>query len=399
MTSLIPRPLDGVKVLDLSRFIAGPHAALLMGDMGADVVKVESRSGEPSRRVNPKINGESTYFMALNRSKRGVVLDMRNSAGLDVLGRLIAQADILIENFRPGTLDEMGFTKDRIKQLNPQLIVVSISGYGQTGPYAQRGCFDSVAQAMSGLSSLTGDPEGTPMRAAFYVGDYGAALHATIGALLAVISRAKSGKGQHVDISLVESLVSMTTTFVPGYTGADVIPTRDGNGNSHAAPADLFETADGHVQIAASTDDLFRSLTTVMGRPDLLLDERFSSHGARVSNSKALKQVINAWTRSFSKQQLSELLARGEVPAGPVLKIAEVVENEQLRDRNFFAEIDHPVAGKAEFPGPVIRLSDTPALIERAAPLLGQHNGEVLSDWIGVHGDELDQLRHQGAFG
>jgi len=393
------RPLCGVKVLDLSRFVAGPHAALMMGDMGADVVKVEGLGGEPSRRLAPLIHGESTYFMALNRSKRGMVLDLRSPAGRDVLRALMQKADILVENFRPGTLAEMGFPAEEIEKINERLIVVSISGFGQSGPYASRGCFDSVAQAMSGLTALTGMPDAPPVRAGFYVGDYGAALHATIGALLALTVRARTGKGQHVDVSLVESLLSMTTTFIPGYLGAGVVPERDGNGNSHAAPADLFEASDGHVQIAASTDGLFHSLTQAMGRPELESDPRFASHTLRVANAKALNAEVNAWTRQHTKRELGEMLSAHEVPAGPILTIPEVVQDEQLRHRGFFAEIDHPVAGSVGFAGPVVRLSRTPASAAQPAPLLGQHTEEVLREWLGASAQEIGEMRTRGAFG
>lgn len=393
------RPLQGIKVLDLARFVAGPHAALMMGDMGADVVKVEGLGGEPSRRLAPLIHGESTYFMALNRSKRGMVLDLRSTAGRDVLRELIQRADILVENFRPGTLAEMGFSPEELEAINERLIVVSISGFGQDGPYASRGCFDSVAQAMSGLTSLTGMPDAPPVRAGFYVGDYGAGLHATIGALLALTSRARTGKGQHVDISLVETLLSMTTTFIPGYLGAGVVPERDGNGNSHAAPADLFETSDGHVQIAASTDGLFHGLTQAMGRPDLESDPRFCSHSLRVANAKALNAELNAWTRQYTKRELDALLTAHEVPAGPILTIPEVVQDEQLRHRKFFTGIDHPVAGNVEFAGPVIRMSRTPARATQPAPLLGQHTEEILHDWLGASAQDIGEMRSRGAFG
>lgn len=393
------RPLSGIKVLDLSRFVAGPHAAMLMGDMGADVVKVEGLGGEPSRRLAPLIQGESTYFMALNRSKRGLALDLRSPAGRELLGDLIQQADILIENFRPGTLAEMGFDAPTLDALNERLIVVSISGYGQDGPYATRGCFDSVAQAMSGLTALTGTPDGPPVRAGYYVGDYSAGLHAVIGALLALNARSHSGKGQHVDVSLVESLLSMSTTFIPGYLGAGVAPERDGNGNSHAAPADLFETSDGHVQIAASTDGLFHSLTQAMGRPELESDPRFATHTLRVQNAAALNAELNAWTRRFTKKQLSALLSEHEVPAAPVLTIPEVVQDEQLRHRGFFTAIEHPVAGAVEFAGPVVRLSQTPAIATQPAPLLGQHTDEVLRHWLGASEDDIRALRGRGAFG
>lgn len=392
-------PLAGLRVLDLSRWIAGPHAALMMGDMGAEVIKIESPEGDPSRNSGPFIQGESTYFMALNRSKLGLALDLRSESGKAVLRELIDKADILVENYRPGTLTEMGFSDVVLQKLNPRLITVSISGFGPTGPYAERGCFDSIAQAMSGLQGLTGLPDGAPVRAGYYVGDYSAALHACIGALLAVIGREKTGLGQRVDIALVESLLSMTATLVPGYLGAGVSPERMGNSNSHAAPAGLFQARDGAVQIAASADGLFNALALAMDRPDLAHDARFSSNAGRLANNDALTAEIQAWAGSMGQKELMARLVEFKVPAGPVMTIADIVDDPQLRHNGFFAEIEHPVAGRAEFAGSPIRLRGTPADVSRPSPGIGQHRQQVLESWLGLSAPEIKNRQDSGAFG
>lgn len=392
-------PLSGIRVLDMSRWIAGPHAGLILGDMGADVVKVETPAGDPSRLSGPHVNGESTYFMALNRNKRGVTVDTRSAEGIELLGRLIAEADVLIENFRPGTLAEMGLGPEKLEQLNAGLITVSVSGYGQTGPQSQEGCFDSVAQAVSGLQSVTGQADGPPVRAGFYVADYSAALHAALGAVLALFARERGGGGQQIDVSLVESLLSLSATFIPGYAAAGVAPSRQGNRSIHAAPADVFETSDGFVQLSASTNSLFAALAEAMGRPEMLSDERFATNALRLQNIESLTYEIAAWTRSTSSDEVLTALRRSGVPVGKVATVEDVLHNPQLRHREFFATIEHPIAGAVEFAGPVVRMSASPVPEMRPSPGLGQHNARVLRDWLGLAAEDVEELHSRGAFG
>jgi crotonobetainyl-CoA:carnitine CoA-transferase CaiB-like acyl-CoA transferase len=391
--------LSGLRVLDLSRWIAGPHCALMLGDMGADVVKVETPGGDPSRDSGPYVNGESTYFMALNRSKRGMVVDTRTPAGMEVLKRLIAEADVFVENYRPGTLAGMGLDDSVLHQLNPRLITVSVSGFGPDGPYANRGCFDSIAQAMSGLHSVTGVPGGEPMRAGYYVADYAAALHACIGTLLALVTRQHTGVGQRVDIALTESLLSMTSTLIPGFQGAGVVPERLGNGSSHTSPAGLFLTKDGHVQMSASSTAMFHSLAVAMGREELASDPRFISNKTRLENDGALKAEIQAWTSLRTSAEVVECFEQHKVPCGPILTISDIMKDPQLRHRGFFKEITHPVAGPVEFAGSPVRLSKTPLQVKRPSPTLGQHNTEVLQSWASMSDRAIADFAQRGAFG
>ncbi len=393
------KPLSGVRVVDLSRWIAGSHVALMLGDMGADVIKVETPSGDPSRLSGPFINGESSYFMALNRSKRGVVLDLRNPDDLRLLGALLGKADVLIENFRPGTLAEMGFGKEALEKLNPRLITLSISGFGQTGPYAQRGCFDSVAQAMGGLMAVTGEPDAEPMRAGLYVADYSSALHGVIGVLLALTARSHTGRGQAVEVALVESLLSMTATMIPGYAGAGVLPGREGTSNPHASPVGLFRASDGYVQISASSTALFVGLCRAMGAPQLAKDPRFITNQDRLDNAPALKAEISRWTETRTRQEIMDQLVANGVPAGPVVEMSDIIQDPQLRHRKFFAAITHPVAGEVEFAGPVVRLADTPGLAVRPSPTLGQHTREILREWLGMSDDAIEVAVSRGGSG
>jgi crotonobetainyl-CoA:carnitine CoA-transferase CaiB-like acyl-CoA transferase len=371
----------------------------MLGDMGADVVKVETPSGDPSRDSGPFVQGESTYFMALNRSKRGIVIDTRTQAGIEVLKKLIAEADIFVENFRPGTLAEMGLDDGVLQTLNPRLITVSVSGFGSDGPYASRGCFDSIAQAMSGLHSVTGVPDGEPVRAGFYVADYAAALHACIGTLLALVTRQHTGVGQRVDIALTESLLSLTSTLIPGFQGAGVAPDRLGNGSAHSSPAGLFATQDGYVQMSASSNALFRSLTAALDRDDLASDPRFATNQARLANDAALKTEIQRWASLRPSAEIVERLEKFKVPCGPVLTVSDIVKDPQLRHRGFFKEITHPVAGTVEFAGSPVRLSRTPAQVKRPSPTLGQHTTEVLQSWASLSEKSIAEIAQRGAFG
>jgi len=384
--------LTGVKVLDLSRWIAGPHAALMLGDMGADVVKVESGSGDPSRLSPPQLEAESSYFLALNRSKRGLALNLRSQGGMIVLKRLIAEADVLIENFRPGTMSKMGLEIDELLAEHPGLIVVSISGYGQDGPRSQQGAFDSIAQAASGLHAMTGQAEGPPVKAGFYVADYSAALHATIGVLAALRARDETRLGQHVDIALVESILSMSATLVPGYVGAGVEPTRVGNGSIHNAPVGVYECTNGYVQLSASTDALFEQLCSAMHIAYLLEDARFASNAGRMEHSEALDRILAEWTSTRTTSEVAAVLDSAGVPASPIKGIAEIMQDEQLNARKYFVKQQHPVAGSVTLAGTPIRFSRTPSDTTRPAPTLGQHSEEVLQDWIGLSPDEAVAL-------
>lgn len=375
-------PLRGVKVIDLSRWISGPHAAMILGDLGADVIKVETPKGDPARLSGPYMNGESTYYMALNRNKRGVQLDLRHTPDMETFKSLLREADVFIENFRPGTLKMMGLDDEELMAINPDLIVISISGYGQTGPKAQRGVFDAVAQSLSGLHAMTGDPRARPMKAGFYVGDYSAGLHAVIGALAGLAARRGDAAGfQHVDISMVESLLSLSATLIPGYFGMGEIPERTGNRNMHAGPADVFDSVDGYVQVIASTDAHFAALCDAIGRPELARDARFCSRDLRAENIEAITDIIAEWCATRRSQDIEELLDDAGIPVAKLATIDEIARDEQLIAREFFVEVEHPVSGTVTLAAPVVRShgSEPPM---RPAPTLGEHTDEVVRDWL-----------------
>lgn len=383
--------LADVRVIDLSRFIAGPLCGMLLGDLGADVVKVERIGGEDARHIALDENGQSLYTNWYNRNKRAMQLDLRTQAGLDVLDDLIAGADVLLENFRPGTLDDMGLTPERLDELNPRLIVTSVSGFGQDGPWARRAAFDSVIQAMSGLMSLTGTTDTGPSLAGMFAADHIAALYSTIGTISAIHERKSSGTGQRVDVALLDALVSCMGMASPTYLANGELFPPIGSRDRFTAPSQAFATADGHVWISAGSNKLFHSLCDVVGDARLLSDG-FGSPASRVANRDELADLITAWTVRHTTSKLCELLEQSGIPFGPVATMDEVVSSEHAKHRELVLTAEHPTAGEVLMPGMTIKLSETPAAVRRPPPAIGEHTDEILRELCGRTPAEIEHL-------
>ena len=377
--------LAGLRVLDLSRFIAGPYCAQLLGDQGADVVKVERpNGGDDTRGVHPQVEGESLYFMAFNRNKRGITLDFRDPADQKRLRALIRKADIVIENFRPGTMEKMGCGYETLRELNPRLIMVRISGFGSEGPLADQPCFDIIAQAMSGIMSITGEPDRMPMKAGTYLVDYATALYATIGVLSAVEARHRTGKGQLVEVNLLDSAMSMLMTGIPEALMLDRNVNRLGNRDLFTAPANSYQAADGiWVQISAGNQGHFARLAQAMEKPTLVSDPRFATVALRMENIDAIDAIVAGWAAEHSADEILAKLNAAEVPSARIATVAEAVRNPHIVARKTIVEVNHPRAGAVTLQGPIISLSETPPAIRRPAPMLGEHADEVFADWLG----------------
>lgn len=388
-------PLEGIKVLDLSRFIAGPHCTKILGDMGADVVKVEKAGyGDDSRHFPPFQNGESLYGMALNRNKRSITLDFRHPEAKALLLDLAKEADVLVENFRPGTMESMGCGWDVLSAINPGLIMVRLSGFGQDGPYALRPGFDGIAQAMSGLMSLAGDPDGPPMLAgAFYI-DYMTGMYGANATLAALMARAKSGEGQVVDVALLDSAVSVLTTALGSQADQGITPSRTGNRDRYSSPANVFRTKDNdYILIVSGTNPLFERICTLIGQPELVRDERFLTVPLRLQNASQIEAIVQEWCGSHDTQSILDGLNEHGIPACKVATLDEVVQNPQLHHREQLVELDHPKAGKITVAGVTMHLSDTPLTIKRPPPMLGEHTDEVLGEWLRLSTEEIFSLR------
>ena len=370
--------LSDVVVVDLSRVYAGPYCTMILGDMGATVIKVEQPGkGDDTRQFGPpSIEGESAYYLGLNRNKHSITLDFYNPAHKQRLLELIETATVLVENFRPGTLERQGLGYEALRVLNPGLIYCSISGYGQDGPYANRPGYDFVAQAESGIMSVTGDVDGEPQRVGSPVGDISAGMFACMSILAALYVRKSTGKGQHIDISLFESAASLLGNVASNYliSGEDAV--RYGNGHPNIVPYQAFRTRDGYIVVACGNDRLYQSFCSLLGRDDLAADPRFTSNPQRVRNRKELIPTLqNLILQRDTADWLVELRAAG-IPCGPINTVRQVFNDEQLHARGFIWECDHPTAGPIKLSGSPIHLSDTPTRLYKAPPLLGEDNEE-----------------------
>jgi crotonobetainyl-CoA:carnitine CoA-transferase CaiB-like acyl-CoA transferase len=397
-TPLQPGPLDGLRVVDLARFIAGPYCAMLLGDMGADVVKVEPPGrGEHSRAFGPFVEGESLYTMVFNRNKRSLSLDLRADAGKQVLRELLVKADVLVENFVPGTLEAMGFGWEALHALNPRLILTRISGFGQSGPLSRKPCFDVIAQATSGLMDITGDADGRPTMAGTYVVDYSTGMYATIGTLGALQARERTGQGQVVDVALLDAAMSMLMTAIPEQLLLGRTMSRRGNRDRYGAPANTFPTRDGEwVHLATAGDAMFKALAVSMGQPELADDPRFRDNAARMENVEALEAQITDWTGTLTAAELIGVLQSIGVPSAKVARVSELVQHPQLAHRGQIVDLPHPKAGRVPMQGFSVHFGHTPMRLNRAPPTLGQHTDEVLSEWLGVTSGRIAELRTAG---
>ena len=391
------RALAGVRVLDLSRFVAGPFCCQILGDHGADVVKVEKPDGEPARHMPPFVQGESLYFLAYNGSKRGITVNQRSPEGLELLRKLMAKADIVVENFRTGTLEKMGLDYGPLAAINPGLILVSISGFGTQGPYIGRPAFDEIIQGMSGLASMTGESGGPPTLTGTYVADFVTGLYAAIGALVALHLREQTGRGQWVQTNLLDSLVSILNTSVSRYLLTGQAPRRQGNRNPLIAPGNIYQARDGHITLEVLTQDMWEDLARAIGREELIRDPRFVDVVRRQQHADALDREVQAWMGTRSVEEIVSTMERSSIPCGPVLDIPALVKDPQLQANQTVVEVEYPPLGRVPVLAPPIRLQNEASPRRGRPPRLGEHTEEVLAAWLGLTAGEVESLRTAGA--
>ncbi len=388
--------LDGLRVLDLTQVMAGPFCSMLLCDMGADVIKVEPPAGDSTRRMPGGVGSDSPSFNAVNRGKRGIVVDLKQPAGRDAVQRLAAVSDVLVENYRPGVLEKFGLDYAELSRRYPRLVYASISGYGQTGPSAGKGGFDLVAQGVSGLMSVTGEAGRPPVKAGIPVTDLGAALFAVAGILSALLARARTGRGQLVDTSLVDAGVALSVWEATQYFSGRGVPERLGSAHRMNAPYQAIRCADGHVTIGAANDRTYRRLCEALAHPEWADDPEYRDDTHRIRNRDALAARIEAVMETRPRAHWIERLEAHGVPCGPINDYAEVLADSHVRARELVVETDHPTLGRIETLGTPIKLSETPLAPGRPAPRLGQHTDEVLVD-AGFGAEEIAELRRAGA--
>lgn len=393
-------PLQGIRVIDFSQILAGPFCTMLLADMGADVVKVEKpNGGDDTRRYGPPfIEGESAAFLTLNRNKRSIVLDLKSEQGLGVVRRMLADADVMLHNFRPGVVERMGLGYADVSALNPAIVYCAVSGFGATGPYSQRAGFDLVAQGMSGLMSINGFPDAPPAKVGVPMADLNTGMFCAYGILTAYINRLATGKGQHVDASLLESGMAYTLYESATYFATGEVAGPLGSAHRMIAPYQAFATQDGYINIGAANQNNWERMCRAVGRDDLLDDARFASNPERMVNIQNLTPIMEETFRTQTTAHWVEVLERAGVPCGPIYNIEQVYADPHVQSRDMAVELQHPKAGGIRNIGVAVKLSDTPGSVRTPAPLLGQHTDDVLTEF-GYADAEIAALRQSGALG
>ena len=387
--------LSDIKVLDLTRVLAGPYATMLLADLGAEIIKIEQpEKGDDSRAFGPYKNGESAYFMSINRNKESITLNLKAPEGKEILKELVKQVDILVENFRPGTMEKLGLGYDVLKEINPRLIYASSTGYGQTGPYSQRPAYDAVVQAMGGIMSITGQPDGVPTRVGTSIGDITAGLFCAAGILAALHERERSGVGQMVDVAMLDCQVAILENAISRFEFTGEIPHPIGNRHPSIVPFEPFDTLTTPIMLAAGNDRLWVTLCGLM-ELDLADDPRFKTNPLRNENYAALRPILAERFMTKTAEEWQQMFDDAGIPCGPINTVDKVVTNEQVVAREMILEVVHPTAGATRIPGIPIKLSRTPGEIRLPAPVLGAETEKILTRCLNLTPEQIAALREK----
>jgi crotonobetainyl-CoA:carnitine CoA-transferase CaiB-like acyl-CoA transferase len=386
------QPLSGARVLEFGQAVSSPLCTMLLGDLGADVVKVEPPHGDAARGYGPPfVAGESPYYLSVNRNKRSTAINIKHADGARIVRQMCEQADIIVTNFRPGVMDRLGIGYDSLKDINPGLVFCQVTGYGPTGPFAHQPAYDQVAQGMSGLMSVTGTTESGPIRVGVAIGDVLAALHATVGVLGAWIQRQSTGQGQRVDTSLLGAILGILTYQTGRYLADGSEPQREGNDHPVAAPYGAFSASDGQINISIASETMWRRLAEVLGHPEWVDDPRFATNAYRVGNRQAINELVNEALSTGTVDEWVTKLNEAGVACGPIWTIGQALESEQVAHLGIVQQVEHDLAGQIPLIGPAISMTQTPMVIRRPPPLLAQHTADVLAE-IGFLESDIERL-------
>jgi len=389
------KPLEGLKVIDLTTALNGPFCTMILADYGAEVLKIEPLGGEQCRTWGPldEKSGESGFFNYVNRNKKGATLNLKTEKGLQMFYELVKDADILVENYRGGVTKKLKIDYETIRKINPNIIYSSGSGFGQYGPITHRPCYDIVAQAMGGMVNLTGFKDTDPVKVGPSVADHVAGIYLAVGTLLALHHRDVTGEGQHVDVAMFDTIFSLLENALVNYTVGGFISQRNGNVDPSIAPFDIFKCKDGFVALGVGNDKLFQNFCHTIGHEELLEDPRYTTNELRCQNYVPdLQNVIIGWCEQYTKSEVEAIMDEAGIPCGPVLDVKEAIEHPHIQARDMMVHCEHPTAGDQYFQGCVMKLSETPGSVDFASPLLGQHNAEI----FGLTEEEVAQLKEEG---
>ncbi len=392
-------PLTDLRVIEMGQLLAGPFCGQLLADFGAEVIKLEQPGvGDPMREWGrEKPHGKSLWWPVVARNKKSVTLNLREEAAQDIVRSLVAQADILVENFRPGTLERWGLGYDVLSAINPRLVMVRVTGFGQTGPYAGRAGYGSIGEAMGGLRHVVGDPDSPPSRMGISIGDSLAATYAALGALMAIHARERTGRGQIVDSAIYEAVLAMMESLISEYDQVGYVRERTGAILPNVAPSNVYPTRDGQmILIAANQDTVFRRLADAMQRPELASDPRYATHSARGAVQQELDDLIGAWSKTMDAAQLLELMESSGVPAGRIYRAPDMMSDPHFAARDNIVRLAHPAFGQLAMQNVAPRLSETPGAVHHVGPELGEHTDEVLGGLLGLSEERRAALRSQG---
>ena len=389
--------LDKIKILDVTRVLSGPFCAMILADLGADVLKIElPEIGDEGRTGAPYVNGESTYFHAINRNKKGVTLNLKMPEGQKIFKELVKTADVVLENFTPGMMKEFNVDYEVLSKINPRLIMASISGFGQKdSPYVTKPAYDPIAQAMGGIASLTGYPDGPPTKAGIPLGDIAASLWCAIGICAALYERTVSGEGQHVDLAMVDGIFSILEHAVLRYTATGEVSGRIGNRHPTLAPYNFYHTKDGWVALATASNSVAHRLADAIDRSDIKDDPRYASNQIRTQNYEWIEEMINAYVSQYTKAEVIARFNQYDVPVGPIYTIDEAVNDPHFTQRGMLVDVEQANAGTLKVCGPTLKFSRTQGKVDKPGPMLGEHNEEVYKGQLGMSDEELKRLKEK----